>query len=99
MAIRKRSGAPPTTRPNAASNASRCTGNSAAARPPDRSEQLVQSGERQMGLGLDAGRREHRHAPLPRDSPGIGQQPGLSDTGLAAEHQRPAVRTDFVQRR
>ena len=55
-----------------------------------RPQQLVQAGEGQLGLGLDAGPREHAH-PV-----GAGQRPlqqrGLADPGLAAQHQHTAAR-------
>jgi hypothetical protein len=50
----------------------------------------VQGGERQLGLGLDAGGPEHGH---PLGPPGgMLEQGGLADTGLAAEHQHSAAR-------
>jgi hypothetical protein len=58
-------------------------------------EQLVQGGERQLGLGLDPGRPEHRH---PLGLPGgMVEQRGLAGAGLAADHQHPAARPAGVR--
>ena len=57
-----------------------------------RPQQQVETGERQVPLGLPAGRGQH---PQPR-RPGlpfrIGQQDGLAHPCLAQQHQHPAVR-------
>lgn len=57
----------------------------------DRSEQLVEAGERQVCLGPDAGRPEDPH-------PGVASQPDgpfdecrFADPGVAADQQRPAA--------
>jgi hypothetical protein len=65
----------------------------------DGSEQLVQSGERQMRLRLNTGRREQRHAPRARRSLGLGQQTRLSDAGFSVQHERLAAHGDVVQER
>lgn len=62
-------------------------------------QQLMQSGKRQMRLGLHASGGEHRNAPLPRSPRGGRQQPRLADTRLAAKHERLAARRDFIQDR
>jgi len=52
-------------------------------------QQLVQGGERKLGLGLDPGGPQHGH---PLGPPGgMVEQRGLADTGLAPEHQGPAA--------
>ena len=86
---RKRSGGGPALRPNAVFSASRC----GAGQPPQavehRRAQRVQAGERELHLGLDAGRagdpaslRRRRQVP---------QQGGLPDPRLAAEDQHAAL--------
>ena len=66
---------------------------------PHRPEQLMQTGKRQMRLGLHASGREHHHAPPSRSPGGVRQQPRLADTRVAANHQRLAARRDLVQHR
>ena len=56
----------------------------------DRPQQLVQPGERQLGLGLHAGAGEHPHAV--RLLQGVLQQRGLADPGVAAQDERAAAR-------
>jgi hypothetical protein len=56
----------------------------------DGPQHLVQSGERQLGLGLDAGAREHAHPP--GACHGALQQRGLADARLAAQDEDAAAR-------
>ena len=67
--------------------------------PAHRSQQLMQPGEREMRFRLHASCPEHRHAPLPRGSRGVSQQPRLPDPRVAAKHKRLAPRRDLVQHR
>jgi hypothetical protein len=61
-----------------------------------RRAQLLQSGERQLHLRLDAGRA--RHPAAGRLAGGVVQQGRLADARLAGHHQRPALaRPDIVQ--
>ena len=48
-------------------------------------KQLRQAGERQLGLGFDAGRREDRHVRGPTD--GVAQQLSLPDSRVTAKDQ------------
>jgi len=59
----------------------------------------MQAGKRQMRLGLHAGRGQHGHAAVVRDSGGLRQQPRLADAGLAAKHERPTAGRDLVHER
>ncbi len=55
-------------------------------------EQQLQCGERQIRLGLDTGRPQHRPtAGRLRAGVGVVQQRGLADSRLAAQHQHPAA--------
>ena len=56
----------------------------------DRAQQLVQARERQVRLGLDAGRPQHLHLARGRALGHRGQQRGLADTRLAAHDERAA---------
>ena len=56
----------------------------------DRPQQLVQAGERQLGLGLDAGAGEHAHPVRARQR--ALQQRGLADPRVAAQHEHAAAR-------
>ena len=51
-------------------------------------QQLVQAGERELGLGLDPGRAQHGHAM--RALGHVREQGGLPDACLAPEHERRA---------
>ena len=51
----------------------------------ERPQQLMQPGEGQLGLGLDAGAGEHPHAVRPRQR--VLQQRGLADPGVAAQRR------------
>ena len=55
-----------------------------------RPQQLVQPGERQLGLGLDAGAGEHPHPVGARQR--VLQQRRLADSRLAAQHEGAAAR-------
>jgi hypothetical protein len=57
----------------------------------------MQAGKWEIRFGLNARRREHRHAPLPRSPRSVRQEPRLAYTGLTAKHQRLAVNRDVVQ--
>jgi hypothetical protein len=54
-----------------------------------RSQQAVHPGERQVRLGLDPGALQDAHAV--GEAGGMGEQRGLPDACLAAQHQRPAL--------
>ena len=55
----------------------------------DRPQQLMQAGEGQLGLSLDAGAREHAHPVGARQR--ALQQRGLADPRLAAQHEHAAA--------
>ena len=55
-----------------------------------RPQELVQAGEGQLGLGLDAGPGEHAHPVGARQR--VLQQRGLADARVAAQHQDAAAR-------
>jgi hypothetical protein len=57
----------------------------------DRAEQLVQTGERQRGLGLAADRSQHPMAGAARPPHGEIEQDALADTGFALDDQHRAV--------
>ena len=59
----------------------------------------MQSGKRQMRLGLHAGGREQRQTAVACRSGGLGEQPGLPDARLAAKHERLTALGDPVQER
>jgi hypothetical protein len=44
-----------------------------------------------MRLGLHSGRAQHREAAFARGRSRHGQQPGLADSRLAVQHERPAA--------
>jgi hypothetical protein len=47
--------------------------------------------KRQMRLGLHSGRAQHREATFARKPSRHGQQPGLADSRLAGQDERPAA--------
>ena len=55
----------------------------------ERPQQLMQPGEGQLGLSLDAGAREHAHPVGARQR--ALQQRGLADPRLAAQHEHAAA--------
>ena len=60
-------------------------------------QQLVQAGEGQVRLRLDAGRGEHPVAPAARGVDRSGQQRGLADPGLAPHEQGSARGREAVE--
>jgi hypothetical protein len=54
-------------------------------------QQLVQAGERELVLGLDAGAPQYGH--IPGVALGVAEERGLPDPGLAAEYQHGAAAT------
>jgi hypothetical protein len=65
----------------------------------DGPEQLMQSGERQMRLGLHTSRGENGHAAFACRSHGLIQQARLADTGFATKDERLSVHGDVVEER
>jgi hypothetical protein len=65
----------------------------------ERAKQLVKAGERQMRLGLNPGRAQHRAAAFAGGRGRCGQQPGLADSRFAGQHQRRAAGLDPVKQR
>ena len=57
----------------------------------DRSEKLVEAGERQIGLGADAGRQEDSHPGVLRQLDGPLQQRRLADPRLTVDQECPAA--------
>ena len=53
--------------------------------------QLMKARKRQVRLGLHSGRAQHREAAFARQSSRHGQQPGLADSRLPVQHERPAA--------
>ena len=90
-AIRKRSGAASSLIPNAARSAARCGAGRSSAPPQDRAQELVQPGERQVRLGLHAGRLQDSHPARARTRGSLGQQRRLADPRLAGDDQRAAA--------
>jgi hypothetical protein len=66
---------------------------------PQRAEQLVKARKRQMSLGLDSGRVQHREPALTGSLSRRGQQPGFADSRLAVQHERAAAITDAIKQR
>lgn len=56
----------------------------------DRPDELMQRGERELGLGVDPTRAQHPHPRRPLDR--VPQQRRLADAGLAKDHQGAAAR-------
>ena len=87
--IRNRSGGGPALMPNAVRSASRCGAGSAVQPIQHRRAQLVQPGERQFHLRLDAGGAHH---PAAGRVPGqVVEQRRLAHARLAVHHQGPAL--------
>ena len=62
--------------------------------PEQRRAQPVQAGERELHLGLDAGRP--RDPEVVRGGREMAEERGLADTGLTAQHEHPALATANV---
>ena len=90
-AMRNGSSAAPSTRPNAAPSADVLRLRQRVEPGEDRSEQLVEAGERQVRLGPDAGRPEDSHPRGPGQPDGAFQQRRLADPGVAADQERAAA--------
>ena len=86
---RNRSGGSPVRWPNTISSAWRCGAGSFGEPIEQRHAQLMQAGEGQLHLRLDACRAHDGHRRCGRDQ--VLQQRGLADSGLTAQHQRPAL--------
>ena len=80
----------PSASPNARRTASACGAGSESTRAEHGPQELVQAGERQVGLGLQADRGEHRHV-LAGRLDGVAQQRRLADAGLAAQDEHAAA--------
>jgi len=65
----------------------------------DGPEQLMQSGERQMRLGLHTSRSENGHAALACRSHGLCQQARLADTGRPTKDERLSAHGNLVEER
>jgi hypothetical protein len=55
-----------------------------------RPQQLVESREGEIGLGLDSDRAKYPDVAFTRETLGLGQQSRLTDSRLAHQHQRAA---------
>ncbi len=86
---RKRSGAWPALRPNAAPSASRWGAGQSIEVVEERRAQLMQAAVRQLHLRLDPGGPGHAAAGRVRHD--VLEQRALADPGLASEHESPAL--------
>ena len=98
---RNRSGASPSRTPNAVPKASRCGPGKPLQAIHERRAELMQPGERELHLRLDA--RRPRDAAAGRAAHEVVEQRALADAGLAAQQQRPArtrahARHELIQR-
>ena len=64
-----------------------------------RAQELVQTRERDVGLGLHPRRSQHRDVAFARERRRLRQQAGLADPRLAAQHERAAAAFDPIQQR
>ncbi len=71
----------------------------AVAQPEDRSQQLMQAGERELGFRLDANGGEDLHVRGLGARPCVLQQRRLADTGIAADHERSTVCRKTIEHR
>ena len=62
-------------------------------------QELVQTRERDAGLALHARRCQRPDAARAGERGRLGQQPGLADARLAAQHERAAAALDLAQQR
>jgi hypothetical protein len=66
---------------------------------PHRAQELVQTRESHTGLALNARRSQHREVAFARERGRLCQQARLSDTRLAAQHERSAAALDPFEQR
>ena len=86
---KKRSGAGPGLTPKAVRSASRCGAGRRSSRSSIGAKQVMQPGEGELHLRLDAGGAHHQAARCLLDQ--VVQQRGLAHARFTAHHQRPAL--------